>query len=132
MTSPTNPTDGSERATLAECPIGLFWSDHELCLKTEYGNNEGRIDAYIVSTGEFFWGSQPQTIANQRAQLVTPIDTDAAVQALSSKNELPSEIELAIEAGRIVLEGRGTGLYSEAEEAIRLLIAALNPKDTGR
>jgi hypothetical protein len=61
--------------TLANCPIGLFESEGgELCLKTEYGNNEGRIDAYIVSSGEFFWGSQPQTIANQRKQLVSPMD----------------------------------------------------------
>lgn len=68
---------------MKDCPIGLFWSDHELCLKTEYGNNEGRIDAYIVSTGEFFWGNAPQTIASQREQLVRPIDTDAAIASLS-------------------------------------------------
>lgn len=61
--------------TLARCPIGLFESEGgELCLKTEYGNNEGRIDAYIVSSGEFFWGSAPQTIASQRKQLVSPVD----------------------------------------------------------
>jgi hypothetical protein len=59
--------------SLAECPIGLFLHDDELCLKTEYGNNDGRIDAYIVSSGEFFWGSPPQTIASQRAQLVNPV-----------------------------------------------------------
>lgn len=60
--------------TLAKCPIGLFTCQGELCLKTEYGNNEGRIDAYIVSSGEFFWGAQPQSVANQRAQMVTPVD----------------------------------------------------------
>lgn len=63
--------------TLADCPIGLFLDDgRQLCLKTEYGNNDGRIDAYIVSSGEFFWGSAPQTIASQRAQMVTPVDVD--------------------------------------------------------
>ena len=62
------------KMTLANCPIGLFMSaDGELCLKTEYGNNEGRIDAYIVSSGEFFWGSAPQTIKSQRQQMVTPV-----------------------------------------------------------
>lgn len=67
----------SDEITLAECPVGLFLSEHnQLCLKTEYGNNEGRIDAYIVSSGEFFWGSQPQTIANQRKQVVRPVDVD--------------------------------------------------------
>lgn len=62
---------------LADCPIGLFWCGDELCLKTEYGTNEGRIDAYIVSSGEFFWGPQPQSIANQRACLVRPAEYPA-------------------------------------------------------
>ncbi len=59
--------------TLLNAPIGLFMSGGELCLKTEYGNNEGRIDAYIVRSGEFFWGSAPQTIENQRKQIVQPM-----------------------------------------------------------
>jgi hypothetical protein len=63
------------KVTLAECPIGLFMSEGgELCLKTEYGDNEGRIDAYIVSSGEMFWGAAPQTRASQRAQMVTPVE----------------------------------------------------------
>ena len=36
---------------LRECPIGLFIKDNTLCVKTEYGN-----EAYIVSSGECFWG----------------------------------------------------------------------------
>ena len=36
---------------LRDCPIGLFIKDHTLCVKTEYGN-----EAYIVSSGEYFWG----------------------------------------------------------------------------
>lgn len=65
---------GGKAVSLADCPIGLFMCRGELCLKTEYGNNEGRIDAYIVSSGEFFWGAQPQSIANQRAQIVVPVE----------------------------------------------------------
>src|ERR1700733_5336815 len=31
--------------TLANCPVGMFMSEYgTLCIKTEYGNNEGRID----------------------------------------------------------------------------------------
>ena len=63
-----------DQVTLLECPIGLFMFGGELCLKTEYRNNEGRLDAYIVSSGEFFWGDAPQTIVSQRAQLVTPVE----------------------------------------------------------
>jgi hypothetical protein len=63
-----------EKVTLAECPVGLFISDYGfLCVKTQYGNNEGRIDAYIVEGGAFFWGSSPQTIENQRRQMVQPV-----------------------------------------------------------
>ena len=74
-------TDNNATTTLAECPIGLFISaSGDLCLKTEYGSNEGRIDAYIVASGEFFWGAAPQTIKHQRRQLVRPV-TDEKVDA---------------------------------------------------
>lgn len=36
---------------LRDCPIGLFIKDQTLCVKTEYGNQ-----AYIISSGEVFWG----------------------------------------------------------------------------
>lgn len=71
--------------SLAECPIGLFWHGETLCLKTEYGNNEGRIDAYIVESGEFYWGDAPQSIANQRAGLVLPVEHDFAAEHLARK-----------------------------------------------
>jgi hypothetical protein len=70
----------TESIPLEDCPIGLFLSEHnQLCLKTEYGNNEGRIDAYIVSSGEFFWGNAPQTIPSQRRQQVRPVDVDVHI-----------------------------------------------------
>lgn len=67
-----------KKVKLVDCPVGLFLygDDGHLALKTEYGNNEGRIDAYIVSSGEFFWGGSPQTVINQRNQLVTPIEVE--------------------------------------------------------
>lgn len=77
----------TEEVTLAQCPIGLFWAGDELCLKTEYGNNEGRIDAYIVSTGEFFWGSHPQTIPNQRMQMVRPVPEEALTRLTAQSGE---------------------------------------------
>ena len=78
--------------SLASCPIGLFVSQSgELCLKTEYGNNDGRIDAYIVSSGEFFWGAPPQTITSQRQQMVRPVTDDevAAFKEALSRPALP-------------------------------------------
>ncbi len=62
--------------TLEKCPIGLFISKNnegdELCLKTEYGNNAGRIDCYIVNSGEFFWGGA-KTNDELRKILVYPV-----------------------------------------------------------
>lgn len=67
---------------LADCPIGLFRSESgELCVKTEYGTIGGRIDAYIVSSGEFFWGGAKRP-NDQRQVLVQPVDLDAVNAAL--------------------------------------------------
>ena len=79
--------------TLARCPIGLFRAESgELCLKTEYGSNEGRINAYIVLTGEMFWGSAPQTIASQRTQLVTPVEEVALAAAPPSPEPVAGDL----------------------------------------
>lgn len=78
---------------LVECPIGLFISESgEICLKTEYANSQGRIDAYIVSSGEFFWGDPPQTIASQRLQRVKPFDLESVlddIQKIAAFNITP-------------------------------------------
>lgn len=82
----TTPSDKPERVTLADCPIGLFMSEHgELCLKTEYGDNEGRIDAYIVSSGEFFWGGA-KTRLEQRKVLVRPVTVPEVLPELGTNN----------------------------------------------
>lgn len=62
-----------ETVSLASAPIGLFYYRETLALKTEYGDNNGRIDAYIVDSGEFFWGDAPQTIESQRATQIMPV-----------------------------------------------------------
>lgn len=62
--------------TLEDCPIGLFSCGGELCLKTEYGDNNGRIDAYIVSSGEFFWGGAKNP-TEQRHVAVWPLEVDS-------------------------------------------------------
>jgi len=59
---------------LDEAPIGLFMCMGELCLKTEYREGNGAVTAYIVESGEFFWGPSPQSVANQNATEVRPIE----------------------------------------------------------
>lgn len=73
-TNASAPTPASAWASEAESlPDDLeVLREGTLCLKSEYGDNSGRIDAYIVSSGEFFWGGT-QTASEQRKLLVIPV-----------------------------------------------------------
>lgn len=43
--------------TLEELEKGsLFKFGNSICMKTEYVTQSGTIEAYIVGSGEFFWG----------------------------------------------------------------------------
>lgn len=74
--------------TLAECPPGLFLADayNTLGFKSEYRTDRGAIEAYIVESGEFFWGDHPQTVERQRLQIVRPISHADAILALFSSS----------------------------------------------
>lgn len=41
---------------LDECPPGLFLYGDCLGFKSEYRGESGTPDAYVVASGEFFWG----------------------------------------------------------------------------
>lgn len=64
---------------LRECPIGLFIKGDTLCVKTEYGNE----DAYIVWSGERFWGGA-KSYEELGDILVLPID-DSLVQKIEKR-----------------------------------------------
>lgn len=65
---------------LKDCPTGLFIAGSKtLCVKTEYGFD----DAYIVWSGERFWGGA-ETIAEIGEVLVLPI-SDKVVQRIERK-----------------------------------------------
>ena len=66
---------------LKDCPIGLFITNHKtLCVKTEYGND----DAYIVWSGERFWGGAETITEGIGNVLVLPI-SDKVVQRIERK-----------------------------------------------
>lgn len=71
--------------TLEACPPGLFIADayNTLGMKSEYRTEQGAIEAYIVESGEFFWGDNPQTVERQRAQIVRPISHADAILNLA-------------------------------------------------
>lgn len=57
---------------LCDVPVGLFLFGDTLCLMTEYSNEGCGREAYIVSSGETFWGGAKSK--EERANLdVTPV-----------------------------------------------------------
>ena len=59
---------------LAECPPGLFEFEGRLGFRSEYRSNEGWPDAYVVESGEYFWGGAERH--PERAELmVLPLTT---------------------------------------------------------
>lgn len=57
---------------LIDAPVGLFYSGRTLCVKTEYFTNGG-VDAYIVSSGEYFHGGA-QTSEERNYLMVRPVN----------------------------------------------------------
>lgn len=57
---------------LCDAPVGLFLFGDTLCLMTEYSSEGCGRNAYIVSSGEMFWGGAKSK--EERANLdVTPV-----------------------------------------------------------
>jgi hypothetical protein len=60
------------RVSLAECPPGLFMLDGCLGFKSEYYTDAGWPEAFVVASGEFFWGGA-ETHEARCGLMVTPI-----------------------------------------------------------
>ena len=58
--------------TLGKCPPGLFLFEGILCFKSEYLTALGRVEAYVVSSGEFFVGGT-KTEEERRGLMVLPV-----------------------------------------------------------
>jgi hypothetical protein len=89
--------------TLAECPVGLFMWRDTLVLKTKYCGRDGGIDAFVVSTGEFFLGDA-RFSGEQAKLMVQPI-----VEIDGERGSPPSlALELYQPKGCTALHSRGT------------------------
>lgn len=76
----------TKRVRLYACPQGLFWHDGVLCFKTEYhtatSSNPMQPDAYVVASGEYFWGGTKGDSEARSNLLVTPVHHDEALRLL--------------------------------------------------
>lgn len=69
--------------TLADCPPGLFFYNGIFGFKSEYHTESvsrpgvWQTDAYVVASGEYFWGGEPNPVEREKL-LVLPIVLDVA------------------------------------------------------
>lgn len=90
----------AHRVRLRNLRPGLFWFGATLGFKSEYSSNEnaaarGGGDAYVVESGEYFWGGT-SAFAERGNLLVTPVpplyfpaNPDAGVRAISEQGNPP-------------------------------------------
>jgi len=73
---------------LDQCPPGLFIAGDCLGFKSEYRNEKGTCEAYVVASGEFFWGGA-KTAEDREALIVTPVEVmDASAFRIASLADL--------------------------------------------
>lgn len=59
--------------TLDDCPPGLFLFGDCLGVKSEYRRQNGSVEAFVVATGEAFWGGT-KTPEDCNALRVIPVE----------------------------------------------------------
>lgn len=99
------------KVTLEDCPTGLFWFEgRTLGFKSEYmtetssmGVKLYQCDAYVVSSGEYFWGGAKT--GKERAELlVTPLNLDDQSEEFWAPFAyLPDDDEPEIEAADVTV-----------------------------
>ena len=65
--------------SLDECPPGLFLHGDCLGVKTEYRRQNGSVEAFVVASGEAFWGGTktPEDCNALRVIPVQLVDTSS-------------------------------------------------------
>jgi len=80
----------AEMVELCQCPPGLFLFEGMLGFRSEYSTEvHGRYqaDAYVVETGEYFWGGTKGDVAARDRLMVQPVGYDMLTAALSARQE---------------------------------------------
>lgn len=87
------------RVRLKDCPPGLFLYKGALCFRSEYATmtetNPNQPDAYVVESGEYFWGGTSDSAARSNL-FVEPLEPTA--RARSAPGWRPEDINAAFEA----------------------------------
>lgn len=76
-----------------KCPVGMFTFDGELCLNTEY-----ELEAYIVSSGERFWGGV-NNLEQLRHVMVCPVEVEPVRHGKNVTATHPSDMFVCSECG---------------------------------
>ncbi len=95
----------ADAVRLDECPPGLFMFDGTLCFRSEYTttlDNPRRYqpDAYVVETGEYFWGGA-KTTEERSALMVVPVSGLTPADLAAERAEAARLREDLNDVGRI-------------------------------
>ena len=126
---------------LADCPPGVFVSPQGwLGFRNEYWTDKGEPEAYVLASGEFYWGGV-DTHAERRKVLVRPLDPDEVATALrASASTAPEPSEAEVEAGAREYDPgphwschhEPNGRREQAREQTRLILRAAYAAKGGR
>lgn len=106
--------DGEKVALIDLEPGTLFVYNGSIALKSEYMTEKGRIEAYIVGSGEFFHGGAI-TAEEQRSLMVQPLEiVDHCADDLISRDYVMNAIRS--------LHGVG-GMYLYDPDEVQAIIA---------
>ncbi len=122
-----------EVVRLDECPPGLFMFGDTIGFRSEYSTvtptNPSQPDAYVVESGEYFWGGVNGDSRARSALMVRPIEP-ARIRSALTHPVLPDREGVKLVPVQPTLAQRGAGLMARDKsghsvtEIYRAMIAA--------
>lgn len=108
-----------EKVTLDELPCGTLFAFGDDCIavKSEYRCNNGLIEAFIIDSGEQFWGGV-HTAKEQNelmVQLLEIVDAVEVVRCEDCKNHEPCEVKGKVWCKKMGRYMKEDGFCSEGE-----------------
>ena len=94
-----------DMVTLGELPPGTIFAFGDDCIavKSEYRCNNGLIEAFIIESGELFWGGV-HTTEEQNALMVQPLEIEEvdAVEVVRCKDCKYAVVDSLVEEHKLV------------------------------
>lgn len=111
------PEPEKSGTTLAEAPVGLFLARGVLGFKSEYSTPRGRVEAFVLESGEYFHG-ETETAEEQRRIRVSPCEYESRAPVETPAEEM---------SRRNYRARKSQGTYEIGGETYTLYLDRLDP-----